>query len=77
MTDINLADLAYNGELTVEEVNGTTRKKLETDVNENGNKVLLCASRSCGIEVIEAIINKGVNIDGLSDVSIVVLIIIK
>jgi hypothetical protein len=71
MTDIDLAMRAIDGELTLEEVNATTKEKLEED-KWRGNTVLSCASRYCGIEVVEAIINKGVNIDGLSEVSIVV-----
>jgi hypothetical protein len=72
MTDINLADFAYDGELTVEEVNEATKEKLEEDKDQYGNTVLYCASYKCGIDVVEAILDKGVNIDGLSDVSIVV-----
>jgi hypothetical protein len=38
----------------------------------NGYKVLYWASQNCGIEVVETILDKNVNIDGLSAVSIVV-----
>jgi hypothetical protein len=75
MTDINLAAIALNGQLTVEEVNGATKEKLETDKSLDGDPVLFCASRYCGIEVVEAILDKKVNIDGFSLVSIVVIII--
>jgi hypothetical protein len=70
MTDIDLAKRAIEGKLTVEEVNVTTKEKLEEDKH-NGNTVLWWASVFCSIEVIEAILNKNVNIDGLSIVSIV------
>jgi hypothetical protein len=71
MTDINLAERAYRGELTVEEVNAATKEKLEKD-KFGGCTVLYWASRECGIEVVEAILDKNVNINGLSEVSIVV-----
>jgi hypothetical protein len=71
MTDINLAHLACRGELTVEEVNAATKEKLEEDKG-GGYSVLYWASYNCGIAVVEAVLNKKVNIDGLSDVSIVV-----
>jgi hypothetical protein len=71
MTDINLAERACRRELTVEEVNGATKEKLETD-KYDGYTVLYWASRECGIEIVEAILDKNVNIDGLSWVSIVV-----
>jgi hypothetical protein len=50
--------------LTVEEVKAATKEKLE----ENYNKcsVLHYASWKCPIQVVEAILDKKVNIDGLS-----------
>jgi hypothetical protein len=71
MTSINLADRASDGKLTVEEVNRATKEKLETDKNSGGCTVLFWASRNCGIKVVEAIVNKGVNVNGLSAVSII------
>jgi hypothetical protein len=72
MTDINLAERALSGKLTVEEVIGATKEKLETD-KDDGFTVLYWASYNCGIEVVEAILDRGVDIDGLSGpVSIVV-----
>jgi hypothetical protein len=72
MTTTNLADRAEEGELTVEEVNAATKEKLVTD-NYFGYTVLFWASYKCGIEVVEAILDKTVDIDGLSGpVSIVV-----
>jgi hypothetical protein len=73
MTDINLADLANQGKLTVEEVNGATKEMLEEDKDMFGNLVLFWASRSCPIEIVEAILDKGVNIDELTPVSIVII----
>jgi hypothetical protein len=72
MTDINLAKRAEEGELTVEKVNGATKEKLEGDIDEYGNTVICNATYKCPIEVVEAILDKNVNIDGLSRVSIVV-----
>jgi hypothetical protein len=72
MTDINLAKRARDGKLTVEEVNAATKEKLETD-KDDGFTVLYWASLKCGIEIVEAILDKNVNIDGLSWVSIVVI----
>jgi hypothetical protein len=72
MTDINLADLAYIGELTVEEVNRATKEKLE-EKDISGFTVLYYASGWCPIEVVEAILDKNVNINGLTLVSIMFL----
>jgi hypothetical protein len=71
MTSTNLAERAYEGKLTVEEVNSATKKKLETDMI-GGYPVLFWASGKCSIEVVEAILDKKVNIDGLSTVRILV-----
>jgi hypothetical protein len=68
MTSVNLAERAYLKELTVEEVNAATKEKLEKD--DYGGTVLYWASYKCGIKVVEAILDKKVNIDGLSSVSI-------
>jgi hypothetical protein len=58
--------LASTGKLTIEQVNSTTNEKLEGDKDRNGYTVLFCASSYCSIEVVEAILNKNINIDGLS-----------
>jgi hypothetical protein len=71
MTAINLAKRASEGKLTVEEVNRVTKEKLEGDIDEYGNTVLCIATFECPIEVVAAILDKNVNIDGLSRVSIV------
>jgi hypothetical protein len=71
MTDINLAKRARDGKLTVSEVNGATKEKLEGDKYFEYT-VLYWASVKCGIEVVEMILDKKVNIDELSNVSIVV-----
>jgi hypothetical protein len=63
MTDINLAQGAKDGKLTVEEVNGATKEKLEGDKDLGGYTVLYWASCICGTEVVEAILDKKVNID--------------
>jgi hypothetical protein len=70
MTTTNLAQRAYEGKLTVEEVNRATKEKLEED-KRGGYTVLFCASQICGIEVVEAILDKNVNVDGFS-VSIII-----
>jgi hypothetical protein len=73
-TDVNLAYRAKEGNLTVEEVNAATKDKLETDKNKYGNTTLFLASFGCGIEVVEAIINKGVDVNQLSGpVSIIII----
>jgi hypothetical protein len=71
MASINLAWRASDGKLTVEEVNGATKEKLEQDKSPGGYTVLYLASENCGIEVVEAILDKGVDIDGRSWVSII------
>jgi hypothetical protein len=76
MTSINLAEHAKEGKLTVEEVNRATKDKLEEDKS-GGCTVLWCASINCGTKVVEAILNKGVNIDGLSGpVSILLMLFV-
>jgi hypothetical protein len=72
MTDINLAQRAYDGLLTVEEVNDATKEKLEKD-DWGGANVLYFASVKCPVEVVKAILDKKVIIDALSRVSIVVV----
>jgi hypothetical protein len=73
-TDVNLAECAWGGMLTVEEVNAATKKMLEDD-KFVGCTVLYWASYNCGIEAVEAIINKGVDVNQLSEyVSIVIII---
>jgi hypothetical protein len=71
MTSTNLAERAREGKLTIEEVNATSKEKLEQDKDEYGNTVLYWASCYCPINVVEAILDKNVNIDGLSRVNIV------
>jgi hypothetical protein len=72
MTTTNLAWRACYGHLTVEEVNGATKEKLEED-KYGACKVIYFASLKCPVEVIEAILDKNVNIDDQSTVSIVVV----
>jgi hypothetical protein len=76
MTSINLAQRADEGKLTVEEVNHATKEKVE-EKDKSGFMLLYYASFYCGIEVVEAILDKNVDIDGLSDVSLLLLFIIK
>jgi hypothetical protein len=77
-TNVNLTKRAKEGKLTVEEVNAATKEKLEEDMDNYGNTVLYCATYKCPIEVIEAILDKNVDIDGLSGyVSIIVGIYYK
>jgi hypothetical protein len=73
MTDINLAVRAYSGELTVEEVNAATKEKLEKD-KFGRCTVLYYASYKCGVEVVEAILDKNVDINKSFDVSIFIII---
>jgi hypothetical protein len=75
MTSTTLAQRARDGKLTVEEVNAATKEKLEEDKYAGVYTILYCTSYNCGIEVVEAILDKNVNIDGLSGpVSIVFII---
>jgi hypothetical protein len=74
MTDINLAKRAWDGKLTVEEVNAASKEKLEEHKTLDGYSVLWTASWRCEVEVVEAILDKNVNIDGLGSVSIVCFI---
>jgi hypothetical protein len=73
MTSINLAECAFEGKLTVEDVNRATKEKLEEDKDSRGRNVLYCSIAKCGIEVVEAILNKNFNINKSLDVSIVVV----
>jgi hypothetical protein len=61
----NLAQRAFNGMLTVEDVKRATKEKL---VNNKcvGCTVLYWASGKYPAEVVEAILDKGVNINGVS-----------
>jgi hypothetical protein len=78
MTDINLAKRAFEGDLTVEEVNAATKEKLEGDKDSLGYTVLFWASRYSSIEVVGAILDKNVNINVQSGyVSLLVVLIIK
>jgi hypothetical protein len=73
MTSVNLAHLAIERKLTVEEVNHATKEKLEGDKDSGGYTVLWWAIVMCPSEIVKEILHKGVNIDALSgDVSIVV-----
>jgi hypothetical protein len=63
----NLAERACYEELTIEEVNRETKEKLE-DNKYAGYRVLYWASAYCPVEVVEAILDKGVDIDAFSDV---------
>jgi hypothetical protein len=62
----NLAQRASEGKLTVEEVNSAKKEKMEKDKDSKRYTVLYNASKYCSIEVVEAILDKKVNIDGLS-----------
>jgi hypothetical protein len=55
--ETNLAELASNGELTVEEVNVATMEQLEEDKYLDCS-VLYWASAKCSIKVVEAALEK-------------------
>jgi ankyrin repeat protein len=61
----NLAEIAWDGKLTLEQVNSTTKEILETELYQ-GYTVLFCASAKCPIEVVTAILDRQVEIDGFS-----------
>jgi ankyrin repeat protein len=65
-TNITLAELAYRGKLTIEQVNDATKYMLHERETCAGYSALYWACGQCGSEVIEAILDKGVNIDGFS-----------
>jgi ankyrin repeat protein len=67
---LNLPEYGWRGQLTVEQVNQATREMLE-EKNKFGYTIIYCASKSCSIEVVEAIIDKGVDINALSFVRII------
>jgi hypothetical protein len=64
MTFNNLAQHAFERKLTVGEVNRATKEKLEEDKC-GGYTVLVWASARCSIEVVEAILDKGVDVNAL------------
>jgi hypothetical protein len=71
----NLAERAAEGKLTVEEVRKATKEKVESDKTSDGDTVLFWASHGeCGIEVVEAILNNGVDVNGLSSIVSIVII---
>jgi hypothetical protein len=61
------ATLARKGELTEEQVKSASKATLEG--MEDGKTVLFWASVICGVKIVEPILAKGVNINGLSQVS--------
>jgi ankyrin repeat protein len=63
---INLAQRAYNSELTIEEINNATKDQLNNDKDKYGATCLYWACARCSIKLVEAILDKGVDIDGLS-----------
>jgi hypothetical protein len=67
-TYVNLATRAWQGKLTVQEVNATTKEILEDDIYYDCT-VLYNAIGKCSIEVVEAILDKGVNVNGFDGVS--------
>jgi ankyrin repeat protein len=66
-TQKNLAVLAFEKLLTVEDVRLATKEKLEEDKSKSGYTVLYWACICCHDDVVEAILEKGVDINGLSN----------
>jgi ankyrin repeat protein len=65
--DLNLADLARDGLLTIQHVQQATKDTLETDrYSLMKFTVLFCATWKCSYEVVEAILNKGVDLNQIS-----------
>jgi ankyrin repeat protein len=58
---MNLAERALHELLTMEDINQATKEMLETQLTARGNTVLYCAAASCSIEIVQAILDKGVN----------------
>jgi ankyrin repeat protein len=75
MISINLAERAFEGKLTVKEVNQATSQKLDTDRWGYGAEftVLCYSSYKCAMNVVEAILDKDVNVDGLSSNNVTAL----
>jgi ankyrin repeat protein len=61
----NIARRALKGLLTVEEVNHVTKEKLETEFDD-GWTTLYCATSGSSVDVVQAIIDRGVNINAFS-----------
>jgi hypothetical protein len=59
----SLAVRAIEGKLTVEDIQQSTKQKLEEDRSISGNSVLYCACWHSSIDVIEAILDKGVDVN--------------
>jgi ankyrin repeat protein len=61
----NLARLAWSREIALQDIQ-TTTKNLNLEKTRAGNTILYCASWQCEREIVEAILDKGVDINGLS-----------
>jgi ankyrin repeat protein len=59
------SERAFYRDLTVEEVNNASKEELQQD-EFSGYTIVWCASGWCTVEVVEAILNKGIDINLLS-----------
>jgi hypothetical protein len=66
----NLADRAFNGNLTVSDIKNADIKKLMEDKDYAGFTVLCWASHNCSTEVVEAILDRGIPVNQLSSVNV-------
>jgi ankyrin repeat protein len=66
MSSGNLATRAIQGTLKIKDIKRATKEKLETDFDEDGSTVLMCACSSCSVDVVEAILDKGIDVNTLS-----------
>jgi hypothetical protein len=62
----NLAEMAYNQELTVSDVNNADINSLLNDTFDHS--VLFWASYQCSVEVVDAILKRGVDVNSRSKV---------
>jgi ankyrin repeat protein len=64
-TTNNLAHKAWTGTLTIEEVKQAGKEKLSTSTYSMYG-ILVCTTRSCSVEIMEAILDQGVDVNMIS-----------
>jgi hypothetical protein len=62
----NLSSLAFTSQLTLQDVKQATQEELEMKDAPDGRTLLYNASWACSVEIVEAILDRGVDIDGIS-----------
>jgi hypothetical protein len=64
-TTQNLASRIANGSLTIEDIKSAPKERLEEDTYQ-GFRVLYCSCQIAPVEIVEAILDRGVNINAIS-----------